>query len=290
MLTYLLFFLLYPLSLLPLSVLYGIMHLFYWIISKIVHYRSSVIDTNLKKSFPEISENELQQIKKAYYKHLTELAAEMIKMLTIGRKQFNKRYYCNNPELVNQFYDEGKSVILMSGHYNNWEWMVLGINTLFKHSAVGVGAPNSNKVFEKLVNNARTRWGTDVVFANHIRQEFERRENDKILTTYMMLSDQSPANPKKSHLTTFLNQPSYMIYGPEYFAQKYNYPVIYYQVTKEKKGYYRIDLTLITANPTLLPQGEITECYVKLLEKSIRSAPQFWLWSHKRWKHPIKKK
>lgn len=286
MLTYLLFYLLlYPLSLLPLSILYFISRLFYWIIAHIVHYRAHVIDINLKRSFPEKSEKELQQIKKNYYRHLAELAAEMIKMLTISRKNLKKRYSCKNPELVNCFFDQGKSVILVSSHYNNWEWMVLSLDSQFEHCGVGVGAPNSNKVFEKLVNKARTRYGTDVVFADRIRQEFETREKEKIFTAYMMLGDQSPPNPKKSYQTTFLHQPSHLIYGPEYFARKYNYPVLYYQVIKEKKGCYQVELELITDNPDELPQGEITERYVQLLEKTICSEPQYWLWSHKRWKH-----
>jgi KDO2-lipid IV(A) lauroyltransferase len=103
----------------------------------------------------------------------------------------------------------------------------------------------------------------------------------------MMLSDQSPSNPDKSYQTTFLNQPSAILFGSEYFAKKYNIPVLYYEVIKDKKGYYHINIQTITETPQLTSHGEITEKYIEYLEKTIKKQPEFWLWSHKRWKHKI---
>jgi len=288
MFTRLLFYLLlYPLSLLPLSALYAISRLFYWIICYIVRYRENVIEQNLKNSFPELNDCERYKIKKDYYKHLAELAAEMIKMLTMSRKNVMKRYRCLNPELVNACFDKGQNVILMSSHFNNWEWMVLSLAMQFNHRGVGVGAPNSNKVFEKLVNRIRTRYGTEVIFANHIREDFQKSASGNPLTAYMMLSDQSPAKLNRSHVAVFLHQPTAVIFGGEHYAKKYNFPVFYYQVNKRKKGFYEFELQLITDNPNSLPHGAITEQYLTLLEKTIREQPAFWLWSHKRWKHVI---
>jgi len=209
----------------------------------------------------------------------------MVKMLSISKKQVAKRYRCTNPELVNQFYRQGKSVILMSGHYNNWEWMVLRLDDMFLHHGIGVGKPNTNKVFEKWINKRRTRFGTEVVFADAVRDTFEQNFQQNKLCTYMMLSDQSPGNLKKSYVTTFLNQKSCMIYGAEYFAKKYDIPVIYYEVIKVKRGFYKVELELITEKPNETANGEIIEKYVQLLEKTIKKTPQYWLWSHKRWKN-----
>ena len=288
MLTRILFYLLlYPLSLLSMKVLYGISYIFYLIIAYIIRYRSKIIDQNLRNSFPEMSAEELRKIKFKNYRHLADLAAEMIKMLSISRKNLMKRYHCLNPELVNQYADAGKSVILMSSHLNNWEWMVLSLDLQFKHQGIGVGAPNSNKVFELIINRFRTRYGTQVVFADKIREEVQRRDEQHIPTLYMMLSDQSPPNAKQSYKTTFLHQPSAMLYGSEYFAGKYNFPVLYYEVMKIKRGYYTIEIQEITDNPAQCQHGEIIENYVQLLERSIRKQPEFWLWSHKRWKHKI---
>lgn len=289
MLTRLLFWLvLYPISLLPLSVLYGLSGIFRFLLAYVIQYRAEVIDRNLRLSFPGKNERERMEIRKKYYKHLSELAVEMIKMLTISRKMLKKRYYCSNPELVNRYFQEGKSVILMSSHYNNWEWMVLSLDSQFAHHGVGVGAPNSNKIFEKLINRARTRYGTEVIFADRIRSEFDRREKEHYLTSYMMLSDQSPAHPDKCYKTFFLNQPSGILFGSEHYAKKYNIPVIYYQVIKDKRGYYHIETELITDNPGKCAHGEITDRYIRLLENTIRKQPEYWLWSHRRWKHPVR--
>ncbi len=278
---------LYPLSWLPLPVLYGISRIFYGIIAYMVKYRSSVIENNLRASFPEMTDREIREVKKKNYRFLSEMAAEMIKMLSMSKAQLRKRYYCTNPEMVNQFYDQGKSVILMSAHYNNWEWMILSLNDQFKHHGVGVGAPNSNKVFEKMINHARTRYGTTVVFADTIRAEFRRRYDHRIYTSYMMLADQSPPHPDKCYITRFLNQPSGVIFGPEYNAKKFDIPVLYYEVIRDRKGYYHIEVKLITEDPQNTAYGEITETYIRLLENTIRSKPEYWLWTHRRWKHTI---
>ena len=277
----------YPLSLFPLWVLYGIAYIFYLIVNYIIRYRRHIITQNLKRAFPEKSEGEIASLRRKYYLHLSQIAAEMLKMLTLSRKKVMKRYRCENPEVVNQFYDEGKSVILMSSHYNNWEWMILSLPMQFKHAGVGVGKANSNKVFEMLINRARTRYGTVVVFADHVRELFQDRELNRKPTTYMMLSDQSPNNMNKSYKTLFLNQPSGMIYGAEYFARKYDIPVVYYEVIKEKTGHYIIVNQLITDKPTTLGNGEIIKQYTRLLEETIRRQPEFWLWSHRRWKHKV---
>lgn len=281
------YFIFYPLSLLPLFILYGIGYLLYLIIYYVVRYRRKIVAENLRNAFPEKSERERAQLARRYYRHLARIAAEMLKMLTLTRRQVMRRYRCENPELVNRFYEEGKSVILMSSHYNDWEWMILSLPLQYRHLAVGVGKANSNKTFEKLINRARTRYGTTVVFADHVRELFESRERERQLSAYMMLSDQSPNNIHKSYKTMFLNQPTGMIYGAEYFAKKYDIPVLYYEIIRTGFGRYKIVNHIITEKPQETSDGEITEKYTRLLEATIRREPEYWLWSHRRWKHPV---
>jgi KDO2-lipid IV(A) lauroyltransferase len=278
-------YLLLVISYLPLRVLYVLFYPFYLVIHYIIKYRKPVTIKNLTLSFPEKSHQEILQLYKLFQKHLTDLGAEMVKMLSISKKNVKKRYACINPEMVNQFYNQGKSVILISSHYNNWEWMVLRLNDMFPHHGIGVGKANSSKVFEKWINQSRTRFGTEVIFADSVRDTFEKYVKENRLCAYMMLSDQSPNNLKKSYVTTFLNQESCIIYGAEYFAKKYDFPVIYYEVVKVKRGFYQVKLELITENPAETANGEIIEKYVRLLEKTIKNAPQYWLWSHRRWKN-----
>ena len=278
-------FLLLLISYLPLKVLYVLFYPFYLVITYIIKYRKAITLENLALSFPKKSHKEVFTLYKLYQKHLSDLGAEIVKMLSVSKKNIAKRYRCVNPEVVNQFYRQGKSVILMSSHYNNWEWMVLRLNDMFLHHGIGVGKANTNKVFEQWINKKRTRFGTEVVFADVVRNTFEQNSQQNKLCAYMMLSDQSPSDLKKSYITTFLNQESCMIYGAEYFAKKYDLPVIYYEVIKVKRGFYNIELELITENPQEAASGEIIEKYVQLLEKTIRKAPQYWLWSHRRWKN-----
>ena len=278
-------FLLLLISYLPLKVLYVLFYPFYLVITYIIKYRKAITLENLALSFPKKSHKEVFTLYKLYQKHLSDLGAEIVKMLSVSKKNIAKRYRCVNPEVVNQFYRQGKSVILMSSHYNNWEWMVLRLDDMFLHHGIGVGKANTNKVFEQWINKKRTRFGTEVVFADVVRNTFEQNSQQNKLCAYMMLSDQSPSDLKKSYITTFLNQESCMIYGAEYFAKKYDLPVIYYEVIKVKRGFYNIELELITENPQETVSGEIIEKYVQLLEKTIQKAPQYWLWSHRRWKN-----
>ncbi len=260
MLTRLAFYLVfYPLSLLPLQVLYGLSDVMCVVLYRLVGYRKAVVRKNLHNSFPNHSGKELLLIEKQYYKHLCDLFVESIKSLTMSKKQVLKRYHCLNEELVNRYFKQGKSVILLSAHYNNWEWMVLSLSMQFLHHGIGVGKANSNKVFELLINRARTRYGTEVVFADTVRETFLHYEQQQKPCAYMMLCDQSPASVKKSFVLEFMHQPSAMIYGGEYFAKKYNYPVFYYVVKKIKRGYYEISLKPITNIPQEEDYGAIVK-------------------------------
>ncbi|MBQ8222686.1 MAG: lysophospholipid acyltransferase family protein [Bacteroidales bacterium] len=286
MLTRILFYLIfYPISVLPLSILYIIAFPFYLILAFVIRYRRKVIDANFIKSFPNLSKKEIRRLRNRYYWHLTQLGIEMLKMISMSKKNVMRRYHCSNPELVNKFFDEGKSVVLMSSHYNNWEWMVLSLDMQFKPHGIGVGAHNTNKVFEKLINRARTRYGTEVVFHDNVREVMAYHENNNIPAAYMILSDQNPSNPKRCYVAEFLNQKTGFIRGSEGFARKYDIPVLYYKVIKEKLGRYRIDVEVITEHPNELPDGAIMQRYTELLEGTIKSEIPFWLWSHRRWKH-----
>jgi len=281
---FLIWFICYPLALLPLALLYVLAVPLYLVLAFVVRYRRKVIEGNLSRSFPEKSPGEIRRLTNRYYWHLSQIAVEMVKMLALPRCILRKRYRCSNPELVNRFYDEGKSVILMSSHYNNWEWMILALDEMFKHHGVGVGKPNSDKVFEKLVNRARTRYGTEVVFADTVRETFERYETEHKPAAYMMLSDQSPNSKRKCYVTDFLHQRTGVIFGAEHFARKYDIPVLYYEVIKERMGKYRVDVQVIAEHPNDCAEYEITQRYVELLEQTIRRKPEYWLWSHRRWK------
>ena len=269
----------------PLALLYIICFPLYVVLAFIIRYRRKIIDDNFAKSFPEWSRREVRRARNRYYWHFMQLAAEMIKMLTMSRKNVLRRYHCSNPEVVNKYFDQGKSVVLMSSHHNNWEWMVLSVDMQFKHHGIGVGAHNTNQVFEKLINRARTRYGDQVVFHDNVREVMAYHEENHIPAAYMILSDQSPSNVNRCYVTDFLHRKTGFIRGSEGFARKYDLPVLYYEVVKERMGKYRLDVQEICEHPNDLPEGAIMQKYVELLEQTIKNHPYYWLWSHRRWKH-----
>lgn len=282
----LLFYLvLLPLAYLPTKALYALSDFIFLLLYHIVRYRKKVVFSNLKESFPEKDDQWVKQTAKKYYRHLADIAVEMVLNLRLSPQKLFARYHITNPKMTVEYFEKGQSVILMSAHYNNWEYMITSLEHQFLHHGVGVGKQLSDKALDKCLNKYRTRYGTEVVFSDTVRQTFEYYHQHNVPTAYMMLCDQSPNDIHKCWWTTFLNHDTGVIYGAEYFARKYNIPVLYYDVQKVKRGYYEITLHHLTDTPRQTEHGEIVEKYTRLLEQTITRKPEYWLWSHRRWKH-----
>ena len=273
-----------PFSKLPFALIYGISNGLSFVLNRVLKYRKKIVVQNLRNSFPDRSEAEIKMITNQFYDHFADILVEGIKMFSLSKKQVMQRYVSKNPEILTPYFEQKKSVILVSAHYNNWEYMVLSMDMQFKHHGVGVGKQQRNKVFDRIINHYRQRYGSEVVFASNVRETFETYEHQQLPTAYMMLFDQAK-NPKKCYWTTFLNQDTGFIFGPEYFAKKYDFPVFYYNVRKVKRGFYEFDLTPIAEIPNQTEYGEITQSCINILEQTINEKPQYWLWSHRRWKH-----
>lgn len=274
-----------PLSYLPLRVLYLFTDLFYLLIVTAVPYRRKVVRENLQKSFPKKSLNEIKKIERKFYRHITDLLAEGIKNLTISKKELAKRLVVENTDLMNELYSKNKSILLVSGHYNNWEWLITSQNSLFKHQALGIGMPLSSKFWDKKINERRSRFGMKVVNAKNLKESITK-ETDKPIAI-LILSDQSPGDSRKSYWMNFLNQQTAVLFGTEQMANEYDFAVVFFKMEKVKRGYYKMTLNLITEEPKTLKWGEITEAHTHLLEEEIVKNPEFWIWSHKRWKRDV---
>jgi KDO2-lipid IV(A) lauroyltransferase len=208
---------------------------------------------------------------------------ESLKTFTISEKEVLKRVTCKNPEVINKYYDRQQSVIVAGGHYNNWEIFAVAINALIKHKAIGIYKPLSNLYFDKKMRDTRSKYGLYMISTKIVKQVFEQEADN--LTAIIFAIDQSPSNPKSAHWMKFLNQDTAVLFGTEKYAKEYNYPVVYGRINKEKRGYYSFELFEVTDQPASTAHGEITEKITHLLEKDIRNIPQYWLWSHRRWKH-----
>lgn len=276
-----------PLSYLPLQILYCFTDFFFLLLITVVPYRRKVVRGNLSRSFPDKSLNEIKQIERKFYKHFTDLLAEGIKNLTISKNELSKRLIIENHEIMNSLFDQGKSVLLVSGHYNNWEWLITSQNNLFKHQAMGIGMPLTSKFWDKKLNERRSRFGMKVVHAKNFKEKISEENENPI--AILVLSDQSPSDARKSYWMNFLNQQTAVLFGAEQMAHEYNFSVVFFHMKKIKRGYYSMNLELISDNPKSMKWGEITESHAKKLEQVILQKPEFWIWSHKRWKREIPK-
>ena len=274
-----------PLSYLPMWALYLLTDFFYLLIIAFVPYRKKVIQGNLKRSFHDLTDKEIKKLRNQFYRHFTDILAEGVKNLTISKRGLSKRMKVTNPEIMNDLHDQGHSVLLVSGHYNNWEWLISAQNFLFPHQAYGIGMPMTSKFWDKKVNSRRQRFGMRVIHAKNYKERLKANPEER--KAVLMLSDQSPGDSRKSYWMNFLNQETAVLFGTELMANELGYAVVYFATRKVKRGHYEITLHELTRDAQELEWGQITESHAKLLEEEIRRAPAYWLWSHKRWKREI---
>lgn len=274
--------LMFLVSILPFWLLYFISDLLFYPVFYLFKYRRKVVAKNLLNSFPEKSEFELYQIEKKFYRHLLDLILESIKTMTISRKEIQKRFIIKNPELITKYTEKGQSVIAVSGHYGNWEWGTLGSALKFQSDFIVVYKPLSNKLFEVLLNKMRARFGAIMVpMKLTLRKIIEHKSKPSII---VLVGDQTPPREESHYFTKFLNQETAIFLGVEKIALKTNYPVIYFHINKIKRGYYECLLKSLVEIPELTKEYEITNIHTQELENIIRIKPEYWLWSHKRWK------
>jgi len=272
----------YLISLLPFWLIYIIADGIYIILYYITGYRRKVVDENLLHAFPEKSDEERQIISKKYYHYLADLLLESTKLLTISKREVMKRVHVTNPELITDAFNEGKSVIGVLGHYGNWEMGALRFSQLFNERRVIVYKPLSNKFFDNVCIHMRSRFGATLVSMKSTMRRLIEYKNERTVT--VLVGDQTPAKPEIQYFTEFLNQPTAVFLGVEKLAKYTNSAVVFCDVRRIKRGYYECSFKSLFTEPKLTANYEITNAHVKYLENVIREEPQYWLWSHRRWK------
>jgi len=273
-------------AILPMPILYLLSDILYFFVYKVVGYRLKVVRQNLKKSFPEKTAKELLELEKKFYHHFSDYIVETIKLAHISQEELNRRAYVINPEIINQLIAQGHTCcIILLGHYGNWEWLT-GATVWFDNvKFYQIYRPLTNKVFDRLFIYLRTRFQGIGIKKQETVRDMIRLKQSKERSLVIFIADQTPNKSNLHYWTSFLNQESAMLTGPERIATKLDIPVIFVDVRKVKRGYYTVDLELITDSPRKTPEYWITEQYARLMERSILRDPAYWLWTHKRWKH-----
>ncbi|NQU86538.1 MAG: lysophospholipid acyltransferase family protein, partial [Mariniphaga sp.] len=272
------------LSYLPLFILYGLSYIFYLLISKVLRYRKKVILTNLKNSFPEKSDKEIKIIISKFYRHFCDIFIEGLKVYSISKKNLEKRIKFKSLDLLNSYYDQGKSVVIVGMHYNNWEWCSL-LPGIMKHQLFAVYSPiRDNKVFERYMLKGRSRYNPVMVPMDKTPRmviEFSRLKTPQAV---WLLSDQSPQPNTKSWIR-FLNQETAFFSGPEKIAYRTKQPIVFEYVKKIARGRYEVFHIPLFENYDQIEPKDILITYARKMEEIIRQKPEYYLWSHRRWKH-----
>ena len=271
-------------TLLPLPVLYIISDLLYLVLYYFPSYRRKVVATNLKNSFPEKTEEELKSIEKKFYKHLADLVIETFKVTHMTKAEQRKRFTYSNLEIIDKLREEKRDIIAVLGHYNNWEWPTL-LPYYLKYKIIIIYKPLQNKYFNRFVNNNRSKFGIVLTPTSQIIREIINYKRHNINTLSVFISDQTPPKGDIKYWTTFLNQDTPVFTGVEKIASKYDMAIVFFHVQKVKRGHYNLDVELLLDHTIGLPEKLITEAHVRRLEEIIREKPEYWIWSHRRWKH-----
>jgi len=267
----------------PFRIMYLFSDMVYFLLYYVVKYRREVVQANLSSAFPEKSEGEINLLGKKFYHHLCDISLESLKGFSMSPEEIIRRHHILNPELADHYFNKGVSAIAVPGHYNNWEWGSMSPGLQIKYPIVAFYKPLSNKRVDQLSKKHRAKFNTRLASIRSTASTFN--ELSAKPSVYIMAADQSPTNLEESYWFDFLNHYTAWLHGPEKYARKYNWPVIYVDIQKVKRGFYELKLVLLTEDPFSVPEGEITRLYAQHLEKSILQEPAFWLWSHKRWKH-----
>jgi len=272
----------YIIAIIPFWFLYQFSNLLAFLFYYVFQYRKKVTLTNLRSSFPEKSDKEIKRIAKRTYVNLTDILVESIKGFTISDKEIKKRFKINNPELLNQYYYQGKSIIGVAAHYGNWEWGAIAGSLQIKNKAIAFYKPLTNKYIDRFLKKIRAENGTLLKSIYKTSATFKKYKNQSCI--YILVADQSPSSLKKAYWVNFLNQDTACLHGPEKHARNNNYPLLFLKIQRVKRGYYELTAEKLIEKPTETNEGQITEIYMHKLEEIIKENPENWLWSHKRWK------
>jgi KDO2-lipid IV(A) lauroyltransferase len=274
---------LWVVSLLPLPLLYLFSDLSFLLVYFLVKYRKKVVLDNLYHSFPQKSDRERRKIARRFYHHFCDILFEEVKLLSMNPREVARRVEFKNRELLDRYHAEGRTVIAVSGHYGNWEW--LGCFGILSGYPMMVSYKYLNDpVFEKQVVRIRQRLGVEPVPMKQTVRALKAYHEQGTAVICCMVADQSPVVTELEYFTPFLNQETAVFLGIERLARKYNYPVVFVAMRKKRRGRYQAEIIPVADQPEKTAPSQITEKHVRLLESLILEKPEYWMWSHRRWK------
>ena len=272
-----------PVSKLPFWTLYLISDFLYLVLYKMIGYRTKVVRQNLTNSFPDKSEKEILALEAKFYSHLCDLVVESLKAFSISLEEAKLRMKDRNIEVVNQYFKQKRQVVLVGGHYGNWELFAITIGATTDHKTLALYTPLKNQFINEKITKSRSKYGLGMLSIKEIKSKLNDINSD--FYAIIFGADQSPRKSQRAYWMKFLNQETGVQFGTEKFAKEFNAVVIFTNIYKVKRGYYELQYDVITEQPNQEELGFISKTHTQMLEKVIQEQPEYWLWSHKRWKH-----
>lgn len=285
----LVFWLVYPflwlISLLPFPLFYKVSDAIFFLVYHVVDYRKKTVTDNLKMVFPEKSSEEVKIIRRKFYSHMCDMFLEMVKSISISNQELKRRFTFTNLDEIVKIREMDKSIILICGHYASFEWM----NALqlygFDYRGFGIYKKIQNKYFNKMAKDIRGRFDGELITTSEATKTVTEYQKLGVLGIYGMVADQSPKLARAKNWTKFLGTTAPVFMGAEKLARELDMAVVYLHVEKLKRGFYQATFKTLSYDPAKEPPFKITNDYLDELEKQIYKAPEFYLWTHKRWKH-----
>lgn len=268
---------------LPLEALYLFSRIIYFVLFRIAAYRRQVVRRNLSYAFPRLSIRERNSIARRFYLHFSRILVENIKLLDFKPDDLFRRIKFTNPEILEEYYSRNVSVAAIAAHYCNWEWL-LGLRPMIPHEAYAVYKPLSNKTFNEKLNELRCSFGGKLIHMRETIRVLKRSMEEQTPSLAVFIADQSPVWEETQFWLEFLNRPTAVYTGPEKIARQLDMAVVYFRMKPADKGKYEVTIIPVTDHPREEKPFDITLRYTKLIEDTIRQSPEYWLWSHNRWK------
>ena len=264
---------------LPIRVLYFLSDMLYYFDKYLVGYRRSVVIQNMTRSFPELKYGEIDLLANRFKRYFFSMFAEIIKYVAASKHYMKVHAHINDIDLLRKHIAEGKSIFLVMGHYGNWESMNSVINQLDNYKDhYAIYSQLNNASMDQFFERLRSKFGSQMIEMKHAaRVILSRRDQGGM---YLFIADQAPLGQSGKYLE-FLNQPTRMFEGIEKIARASNGCVLYTEILRSSRGHYNINFT------ELDPSENYTEAFARHLEQSILNHPEYWLWSHRRWKRKV---
>ena len=282
------YILIYPIlwivSMLPFRILYFVSDLLYILMYYVIGYRKKVVKENLNLVFPNKSEAQLRIVLKRFYHHLCDMIVESVKSMNISIDSMKSRYKFNNLDIITDYEKQNKSIILMCAHYGSWEWIFI-LQTYTTHRSYAIYKRLQNKYFDRLVKSIRARYNSYLITTKETFSVMEEARKKGILSMSGFASDQSPKKDKARYWADFMGINVPVHTGAEALAKKLDMPIVFFSVKRIKRGYYEATFQTLAEKPKSFNDYDITDRFLRLVEAQINEAPEYYLWTHKRWKH-----